>query len=90
MSVAINVASCPVIVTACVKGDPVAPACVAITLIWYVLFARSEHVGAVLQTVSAPVDASILNLPLSVPLIAHVPENDGEAGNIVAAAVNTS
>ena len=66
------------------------PDWVATTLMLYEPVAvMSVQLGAVLQTVSAPVEELILNFPASVPLIDQVPENAGEEGLIVAVAVKT-
>lgn len=73
--------------TAWVKGA--IPLCVATRLILNgPVVVRAVHVGAVLHTVSKPVEALILNFPASVPVNDHVPENAGDA-DIVAMAVNT-
>ena len=48
------------------------------------------QLGAVLQTVTIPVEELIANLPASVPVIDHVPANEGDAGVIVAVAVKTT
>src|SRR5580765_60686 len=89
VAVVMNVLDEPVIDTVWVKGEPVAPGCVATTSTLYDPFATSEHAGGP-HTFTSPVVEFIWNLLASVPDSESAPAKLGDVGFIVTAAVKTS